>query len=88
MNKKCIVNPNSHQGFSSEREGSKNRGFPPGYESGVSRTTMHCTPLARHSGVAARATILYPYDTRFYDVMGLSAFSSFPLIGFCWTEEG
>ena len=28
------------------------------------------------------------YDTRFFDVMGLSAFSSLPLVGFCWTEEG
>ena len=63
-------------------------GIPPGYEPGVSRTTMHCPPLARHSGVAARAAISCPYDTRFYDVIGLSAFSSLRLVGFCWTVDG
>ena len=30
----------------------------------------------------------FPYETRFYDVMGLSAFSSLPLVGFCWTVDG
>ena len=53
-------------------------------DTGVSRTTMHCPPLARHSGVATRAAILCPYDTHFYDVMGLSAFFSLLLVGFCW----
>ena len=38
--------------------------------------------------VAARAAILCPYDTHFYDVIGLSAFSSLSLIGFCWTVDG
>ena len=63
-------------------------GVPPGYEPGVSRTTMHCPPLARHLGVAARAAISCPYDARIYDVIGLSTFSSFPLVGFCWTVDG
>ena len=66
-------------------------GVPPGYELGVSHTTMHFPPLARHWGVAAWAAISCPYeayDTRFYDVMGLSAFSSLLLVGFCWTGEG
>ena len=72
----------------SERNGSKNGGSPPGERPGVSRTTMHSPPLARHLGVAAWAVISCPYDTRFYDVMGLSAFSSLPLVGFCWTGEG
>ena len=49
-------------------------GVPPGYEPEVSRTTMHCPPLAPHLGVAARAAISCPYDTRFYDAIGLSAF--------------
>ena len=49
-------------------------GFLPGYESGVPRATMHCPPLARHLCVTAWAAILSPYDTRFYDVMGLGAF--------------
>ena len=63
-------------------------GVPPGYEPGVSRTTMLSPPMACHSGVAARAAISCPYDTPFYDVIGLSAFSSLPLVGFCLTEEG
>ena len=63
-------------------------GFPTEYELGVSRTTMHCPPMARHSGFAAWAAILCPYDTRFYDVIGLSAFSSLPLVGFCWIVDG
>ena len=46
---------------------------------------MHCSPMARHPGVAARAAISFPYETHFYDVIGLSAFSSLPLVGFCWT---
>ena len=40
------------------------------------------------SGVAAWAAISCPHDTCYYDVMGLSVFSSLPLVGFCWTEEG
>ena len=36
-------------------------------------------------GVAAKAVILCSYDTRFYDVIKLSTFSSLPLVGFCWT---
>ena len=57
------------------------KGVLPGYEPGVSRTTMNWPPLAPHSGVAAWAAILCPYDTHFYDVMGLCAFSSLPLVG-------
>ena len=64
-------------------------GVPPlGSEPGTSRTTMHCSPMARHSGVAAWAAISFPYETHFYDVIGLSAFSSLPLVGFCWTVDG
>ena len=63
-------------------------GVPPGCEPGLSRTTMPFPPLASHSGVAARAAISCPFDTRFYDVTGLSAFSSLPLIGFFWTDKG
>ena len=68
--------------------GVKKWGFPMGFEPGTPRTTMHCSPMARHSGVAARAAISFPYETRFYDVIGLSAFSSLPLVGFCWTVDG
>ena len=65
--------------------GFKNWGFPPtpGCEPGTSRITMHCPPMARHLGVTAWAAILFPYETTFYDVKGLSAFSSLPLVGFC-----
>ena len=68
--------------------GVKKWGFPLGFEPGTPRTTMHCSPTARHPGVAARAAISFPYETRFYDVIGLSAFSSLPLVGFCWTVDG
>ena len=68
--------------------GVKKWAFPLGFEPGTPRTTMHCSPMARHPGVAARATIWFPYETRFYDVIGLSAFSSLPLVGFCWTVDG
>ena len=44
---------------------------------------MPCTPIARHSGVAARAAISFPYEALFYDVIGLSAFSWLPLVAFC-----
>ena len=54
--------------------GVKKWGFPLGFEPGAPRTTMHCSPMARHPGVAARAAISFPYETRFYDVIGLSAF--------------
>ena len=57
-------------------------GVPPGFEPGASRTTMYCPPMARHPGVAAWAAILFPYETPFYDVIGLSAFSSLPLVGY------
>ena len=60
--------------------GVKKWGFPLGFEPGTPRTTMHCSPMARHPGVAARAAISFPYETRFYDVIELSAFSSPP----CW----
>ena len=30
---------------------------------------MHCSPMAGHPGVAARAAISFPYETRFYDVI-------------------
>ena len=86
------INPNSHKGFFISRlspwkgRGQKMEGLPPRYEPEVSCTKMHCPPLACHSGVAARAAISCPYDTHLYDVMGLSAFSSLPLVGFCWTE--
>ena len=30
--------------------GFKKWGFPPGFEPGASRTTMHCPPMARHPG--------------------------------------
>ena len=63
-------------------------GFPPGGEPRASRTTMHCPSMARHPGVAARSAISFPYETPFYDVIGLSTFSSLPLVGFCWTVEG
>ena len=68
--------------------GVKKWGFPLGFEPGTPRTTMHCSPMARHPGVAARGAISFPYETRFYDVIGLSAFSSLPLVGFCWTVDG
>ena len=60
-------------------------GIPPGFEPGISYTTMHCAPQPCHSGVAARAAISCPYETRFYDVIGLIAFSLLSLVGFCWT---
>ena len=65
--------------------GVKKWGFPLGFEPGTPRTTMHFSPMARHSGVAARAAISFPYETRFYDVMGL--FLHFPLLDFVglWT---
>ena len=63
-------------------------GVPPGFELGTSHTTMYCPPMARHSDVAAQAAISCPYETPFCDVIGLSAFSSLPLIGFCWTAKG
>ena len=56
-------------------------GFSLGFELGASRTTMHCPPMACHSGVAAWAVILFPYETCFYDVIGLSTFSS---LAPCW----
>ena len=68
--------------------GVKKWGFPLGFEPGTPHTTMHCLPMARHPGVTARAAISFPYETRFYDVIGLSAFSSLPLVGFCWTVDG
>ena len=74
--------------LSPRKERGPKMGFPPGYEpGGLSHHNALSTP-ARHSGVvAARAAISCPYDTCFYDVMGLNAFSSLPLVGFCWTEE-
>ena len=45
----------------------------------------HSPPMARHSGVATWAAILCPYETCFYDIIGLNIFSSHPLVGFCWT---
>ena len=67
--------------------GVKQWGFPLGFEPGTSRTTMHCSPMARHSGVAALAAISFPYETYFYDVIGLNVFSHFPLLDFVglWT---
>ena len=50
-------------------------GVPPGFEPGVSRTTVHCPPMACWN-VDALAAISCPYETRFYDVIRLSAFSS------------
>ena len=63
---------------------------PPGFKLGASRITMQCLPLAlaRHSGVAAWVAISYPFETRFYEVIGLSEFSLLPLVGFCWPGEG
>ena len=61
---------------------------PPGFRTGGLPHQMHCAPTARHSGVAAQAAISFPYETRFYDVIALSAFSSLPLVGFCWTVDG
>ena len=88
-----LLNPNSHAPFfvsrlSRLRKGSKNGGSPPGFRTGGLPHQMHCAPMARHPGVAARATISFPYETRFYDVIGLSAFSSLLLVGFCWTVDG
>ena len=89
----CIVNPNSLAPFFvsslSPRKGrGQKMGVPPGFRTGDPRTTMHCSPMARHPGVAARAAISFPYETHFYDVIGLSTFSSLPLVGFCWTVDG
>ena len=65
-------------------------GVPPGFRTG---DPPHHNALFTHGtppgpGVAARAAISFPYETRFYDVIGLSAFSSLPLVGFCWTVDG
>ena len=70
--------------------GSKNGGSPWVSNRGppAPQCTVQCSPMARHAGVAARAAISFPYETRFYDVIGLSAFSSLPLVGFCWTVDG
>ena len=83
----CPFNPNSHKDFFVSRllgkGGVQKMGVSPGYEPGVSCTTMRCPPLAHHSGVADRAAISCLYDTSFYDVIGLKAFSSdFPLLDF------
>ena len=63
-------------------------GFSLDTNRGVSHITMHCPPLARYLGVAAQAAISCLYDARFYDLIGFSAFSSLPLVGFCWTVDG
>ena len=82
------LNPNSLAPFSFlayllGKGGVKKWGFPLGFEPGTPCTTMHCSPMARHPGVAARAAISFPYETRFY-----GACSSLPLVGFCWTVDG
>ena len=63
-------------------------GVTPGFEMGVSHTTMHCPPVVRNSGVAARAAISCPSKSPFYDVIRLGTFSSLLLVGFCWTGGG
>ena len=55
---------------------------PPGFKPGASCIIMHCSPLAHHLGVAARAAISFPYGTPFYDVIGLRMFLSLPFVGF------
>ena len=72
-----------------EGEGSKNGGYSPDTNGGgVFCTTMHYPPMAHHSGVAVGTSLSCAYDTHFYDVIGLPAFSSLPLVGFCWTADG
>ena len=60
-------------------------GFPPGFEPGISRTTMHHAPMAHHLGVDVRTAILCPYETRCYDIIRL--FLRFPSLDFVglWT---
>ena len=66
--------------------GFQKMGFPPGYEPGIDRTTMHCPPMARQSDVAARAaiswSIWYPLLWRNRRIFFTS------LVGFCWTVYG
>ena len=59
-------------------------GVPPGFRTG-DPPAPQCTVHPWH---ATRVAISFPYETRFYDVIGLSAFSSLPLVGFCWTVDG
>ena len=87
------INPNSLAPFFvsrlSPRKGRcQKMGIPPGFRSGDLPHHNALFTMARHSGVAARAAISFPYETRFYDVIGLSAFSSLPHVGFCWTVDG
>ena len=63
-------------------EGRIQNEVPLGFKPRDSRTIMHCPPMARHLGVATRAAISFPYETHFYDVSGLSTFSSLYLVGF------
>ena len=65
-------------------------GVPPGFEPGppAPQFTVHLAPTAHHPGVAARAAISFIYETPFFDVIGLSAFPSLSLVGFCRTMDG
>ena len=45
----------------------------------------HGTPLCFR---CPQTAILCPYETRFYDVIGLSTFSSLPFVILCWTVDG
>ena len=86
-----IVNPNFHALFISRllRKGDVQKWrFPCGFKPGVSCTTMHCPPLARHLGVAVQTAISCPCETCFYDVIRFSTFSLLSFVGFCWTLDG
>ena len=58
-------------------------GFPPGFELGASHTT------ASRVSLPAWAAISFPYETPFYDVIGLrlNVFLHYPLLDFVglWT---
>ena len=86
------INPNSHAPFFvsrlSPRKGrGPKMGVPPGFRTGDlphhNALFTHGTPLGCH----CPAAISFPYETRFYDVIGLSAFLHFPLLDFVglWT---
>ena len=44
-------------------EGGVKNGGCPWIRTGTSHVTVHCPPVARHSGVAAGAAISSPYET-------------------------
>ena len=59
-------------------------GVPPGFELEVSRTTMYCPSMAHHLGVTAWGAISFPFETPFYDVIGLDRCWHIFFTSPCW----